>query len=105
MRFLPLQAVASTFSGSSVRVAQPSGRTTRRSVVVRAEGSELAQVIILRARETRRKRTASDGAGLQAAAVQAQPFHGARGGARLCPCGGDIGWLLGSRVHLTPATG
>ncbi|KAL4439501.1 hypothetical protein ABPG77_008830 [Micractinium sp. CCAP 211/92] len=39
-----MQAVASTFSGAAVRVAQPSGRTTRRSVVVRAEGSELAKV-------------------------------------------------------------
>jgi len=39
-----MQVAASTFSGAAVRVAQPSSRNTRRSVVVRAEGTDLAKV-------------------------------------------------------------
>lgn len=78
VRFPPLQAVASTFSGAAVRVAQPSGRTTRRSVVVRAEGSELAKVKTLRSSGVPDAEMASMAAGRQAAGSPAQPFHGGR---------------------------
>ena len=39
-----LQVATSAFTGAAVRVAQPCSRNTRRSVVVRAEGSDLAKV-------------------------------------------------------------
>lgn len=46
VHFLSLQVAASTFSGAAVRVAQPTSRNTRRSVVVRAEGTDLAKVTL-----------------------------------------------------------
>ncbi len=78
VRFSTLQAVASTFSGAAVRVAQPSGRTTRRSVVVRAEGSELAKVNTAENIRAGEEELASIGSGRRALAAPAQPFHGWR---------------------------